>query len=230
MPTPTRERPPTSRTCRPRPNGPRNRETPKARCGRSRGRPDRVRGSGRARMPSSCSWLSPCSASACGRSDGSPASVPHDRSGPSPPQSIGREPPARAIRCEVVSEAAEFEPYVTTRRLEAGATSELYEARHQSLDRVVWLKVLRPHVPLSSPFAARLSREGQFLARLAHPNVQSILDSVRRPPRLWLVLEAVDGWTLSDVLAELHRSRPGAGFDMRGAVALVLQIARGLAH
>lgn len=129
-----------------------------------------------------------------------------------------------------MSEAAEFEPYVTTRRLDGAPSTELYEARHVQLERVVWLKVLRPHVPLSSPFAARLEREGQFLARLSHTNVVRILDCVKRPPRLWLVLEAVDGWPLSEVLAQLRRSRPGEGFETRGAVALALQIARGLAH
>ena len=125
---------------------------------------------------------------------------------------------------------ADFEPYVPTRRLESGATSDLYEARHKELERLVWLKVLRPNVPLSSPFAARLEREAHFLARLVHPNVISILDCVRRPPRLWLVLEAVDGWTLAEVLNELRRARGGKGFEARGAAALVLQIARGLGH
>lgn len=129
-----------------------------------------------------------------------------------------------------MSEAADFEPYAPTRRLESGPTSDLFEARHKELGRMVWLKVLRPHVPLTSPFALRLEREAHFLARLGHPNVVSILDCVRRPPRLWLVLEAVDGWNLAEVLAALRRSRGGAGFETSGAVALVLQIARGLGH
>lgn len=129
-----------------------------------------------------------------------------------------------------MSEAADFEPYVTTRRLESGPTSDTFEARHKELGRLVWLKVLRPHVPLSSPFALRLEREAHFLARLAHPNVVSILDCVRRPPRLWLVLEAVDGWNLAEVLAALRRGRGDSGFETSGAVALVLQIARGLGH
>lgn len=130
----------------------------------------------------------------------------------------------------IVSDTMDFEPYVAMRRLETSPTYDLYEARHQSLDRVVWLEVLRPNVPLSSPFAARLEREGQILARLSHPNVISILDCVKRPPRLWLVLEAIDGWTLAEILAQLRRTRPGRGLEARGAVALVLQVARGLAH
>jgi eukaryotic-like serine/threonine-protein kinase len=137
-----------------------------------------------------------------------------------------------------VSELTDFEPYVSLGRIESGATYDMYLARHASLERLVWIKVLREHVPVSSPFAARLTREGQFLARLDHPNVVDIIDCVRRPPRLWLVLEAVDGWSLADVIAQVRRgassptneSKHPAPLDARGAAALGLQIARALAH
>ncbi len=129
-----------------------------------------------------------------------------------------------------MSEAPDFEPYLPLRRVETGPTSDVYLARHAALDRLVWIKALRLHVPLSSPFAGRLEREAQLLARLSHPNVVNIIDCVRRPPRMWLVLEAVDGWNLSEILTLVRRTNDGQGIEMRGAVALVLQIARGLAH
>jgi serine/threonine-protein kinase len=129
-----------------------------------------------------------------------------------------------------VPEAADFEPYLALERVERGPTSDVYLARHAALDRLVWIKVLREHVPLSSPFAERLEREGRLLARLGHPNVLNILDSVKRPPRSWLVLEAVDGWSLEEVLASLRRTRDPATLEMRGVVSLGLQIARALAH
>jgi serine/threonine-protein kinase len=134
-----------------------------------------------------------------------------------------------------VSESPDFEPYVSLGSIETGPTCDVYLARHASLERLVWIKVLREHVPLSSPFAARLVREGQFLARLDHVNVIDIIDCVRRPPRLWLVLEAVDGWTLADVIAQVRRAaaaegRRFAGLEPRGIAALGLQIARALAH
>jgi hypothetical protein len=136
-----------------------------------------------------------------------------------------------------VSEPTDFEPYVSLGRVESGPTYDVYLARHASLERLVWIKVLRDHVPLSSPFAARLTREGQFLARLDHANVIDIIDCVRRPPRLWLVLEAVDGWSLADVLVQIRRGASGPGadsttrpLDARGIAALGLQIARALGH
>lgn len=137
-----------------------------------------------------------------------------------------------------MSDPPDFEPYVSLGRIDTGPTCDVYLARHASLERLVWIKVLREHAPLSSPFAARLVREGQFLARLDHQNVVDIVDCVRRPPRLWLVLEAIDGWTLAEVMAEMRRaaSAPGAdgrrsaGLEPRGIAALGLQIARALAH
>jgi hypothetical protein len=134
-----------------------------------------------------------------------------------------------------VSETPDFEPYVSLGRIDTGPTCDVYLARHASLERLVWIKVLREHVPLTSPFAARLTREGQFLARLDHVNVIDIVDCVRRPPRLWLVLEAIDGWTLADVITQVRRAagaegRRIAGLEARGIAALGLQIARALAH
>jgi serine/threonine-protein kinase len=129
-----------------------------------------------------------------------------------------------------VSDAPDFEPYVSLGRIESGPTFDVYLARHVSLQRLVWIKVLREHVPLSSPFAARLTREGQFLARIDHVNVVDIIDCVRRPPRLWLVLEAIDGWSLADVIAQVRRAGNKPIFDARGVAALGLQLARALAH
>jgi hypothetical protein len=136
-----------------------------------------------------------------------------------------------------VPEQTDFEPYVSLGRIESGPTCDVYLARHVSLERQVWIKVLREHVPLSSPFATRLIREGQFLARLDHVHVVDIIDCVRRPPRLWLVLEAVDGWSLAEVIAQMRRG-PSAltaqtktpPLDARGVAALGVQIARALAH
>ncbi len=123
-----------------------------------------------------------------------------------------------------------FEPYVALRLLERGPSHELYLARHESLQRQVWIKTLRSEVPLSSSVAHRLEREGTILARLEHPNVLGILDLVQRPPRLWLVLEAVDGWSLAEVLASLQRLSPPGSFEPAAAVALILAVARGLRH
>jgi serine/threonine protein kinase len=128
-----------------------------------------------------------------------------------------------------VSERPDFEPYIALRRLERGPSADLYLARHATLSRQVWIKSLREHVPLSSSLAARLLREGEILAQLDHPNILDILDSVQRPPRFWLVLEAVDGWSLAEVL-EARRRSGAPPLEVQGAIGLGLQLARALAH
>src|SRR6185503_4068407 len=69
-----------------------------------------------------------------------------------------------------------------------------------------------------------LEREARLLGQLGHPNVLALYDFVRRGDRLWLVLEAVDGWSLA---ALLERGKP---FPQAAAAAIVLALARGLAH
>lgn len=128
-----------------------------------------------------------------------------------------------------MSELPDFEPYVALRRLERGPGADLYLARHATLSRQVWIKSLRDHVPLSSSLAARLEREGEILAQLDHPNIIDILDSVQRSPRFWLVLEAIEGWSLAEVL-ETRRRGGAPPLEVQGAVGFGLQIARALAH
>jgi serine/threonine-protein kinase len=127
-----------------------------------------------------------------------------------------------------VSDLPEFEPYLTLRLLERGPSYELFLARHPSLPRQVWIKALRPEVPLSSSVARRLEREAEILALLDHAGIIAIHECVKRAPRLWLVLEAVEGWSLAEVLRAARS--PAAPPDVTGAVALALGTARALEH
>jgi serine/threonine-protein kinase len=126
-----------------------------------------------------------------------------------------------------VSDLPEFGPYLTLRRLERGPSYELFLARHAALPRQVWIKALRPEVPLSSSVARRLEREGEILARFEHTGIIAVHDCVKSPTRLWLVLEAVEGWSVAEVLAA---ERSSGAADTAGAVALALGAARGLEH
>ena len=128
-----------------------------------------------------------------------------------------------------MSDLPEFEPYLTERRLERGPSYELFLARHMTLPRQVWIKALRSEVPLSSSVARRLEHEADILARLGHPGIVALHDCVKRGSRLWLVLEAIEGWSLAAVLGPEHRGA-AAGPDVTGAVALALGVARGLEH
>jgi eukaryotic-like serine/threonine-protein kinase len=106
----------------------------------------------------------------------------------------------------------------------SGALSTVYKAVQEPLGRVVAIKALKPTISPSSPFAGVLEREARILGELHHPNVISLLDFVKTDKDLYLVLEYVDGKSLSELLARHKAMRPIS------AAALGAQIARGLSH
>ena len=111
-------------------------------------------------------------------------------------------------------------------RLGEGGMGEVWRAHDPELARDVAVKVLRPGVATSAARAhearARLRREAQAMARLAHPNVLPIYEVGEADAQLFLVMELVDGGTLTGWLAERPRS-PAA------IVAAFVEAGRGLA-
>ena len=81
---------------------------------------------------------------------------------------------AMLVQGGVRAPAIEFAPgshvgrFVLAERLGAGAMGVVYAARDPQLDRRIAIKVLRR---ASRARTARLLREAQVMARLAHPNV-----------------------------------------------------------
>jgi eukaryotic-like serine/threonine-protein kinase len=109
-------------------------------------------------------------------------------------------------------------------KLGSGPLADLYHAVQQPLGRPVLIKALSSSILPSSPFAATLEREARLLAELHHSNILRVHDFVRRDDRMWLVLEFVDGWTLSELLEKTGSLQPSA------AAAIGREIARALEH
>ncbi len=80
-----------------------------------------------------------------------------------------------------------------------GATSSVYTARDQRLDRTVAVKVLRSG--LSSEGRQRFVREARASARVSHPNVVVVYDAGVHAGRPYLAMELVEGGDLASVLA-----------------------------
>lgn len=106
-----------------------------------------------------------------------------------------------------MSELPSFGNCQALERLSQGPISDLYRASQMPVGRTVWVKVLRDDVPWSSSLADTLRREARFLGSVEHPAIQTLLEHVDEAPHLWLVLEAVDGHRLREILA---RSQPQA--------------------
>ncbi len=83
----------------------------------------------------------------------------------------------------------------------AGGMGEVYRARDATLNREVALKVLPDLFALDADRLARFRREAHVLASLNHPNIAAIYGFEQVGDVRALVLELVDGATLSDLMS-----------------------------
>ncbi len=94
--------------------------------------------------------------------------------------------------------------YEIERELGRGGMGIVYQARDVTLDRRVALKLL--HARRDEAAQARLLREAQVMARLAHPNVVPVFELGEWSGELYLVMELVGGETLETWLRRAKHS------------------------
>jgi serine/threonine protein kinase len=101
------------------------------------------------------------------------------------------------------------EKYRLERLLGQGGMGAVYLATHLGTDRYVALKLIAPQFMQNQEFVERFKREARAAGRLRHPNVVDVTDfgfSGSEADRVaYLVMEYLDGCTLSDVLIEENR-------------------------
>ena len=101
------------------------------------------------------------------------------------------------------------EKYRLERLLGKGGMGAVYLATHLGTDRYVALKLIAPQFMRNEEFVERFKREARAAGRLRHPNVVDVTDfgfSGSGANRVaYLVMEYLDGCTLSDVLDEENR-------------------------
>ena len=108
--------------------------------------------------------------------------------------------------------------YTILEALGSGGIATVYSAYDAQLERLVALKMLRPHVDVPE-VRRRLFREAMAMARLKHPNVVTVYDVGRFRRQIYLAMELVDGATLKECV-----SRP-----WREVLAILKAAGRGLA-
>lgn len=113
--------------------------------------------------------------------------------------------------------------YVLLSTLGAGGMGVVHAAFDRALDRKVALKFLSPESGEDPARArARLQREAQALAKLAHPNVVTVYEVGVLDDDVFVAMELVDGVTLREWLAR-------APHMTKEIVAVLLQAGAGLA-
>ncbi len=84
----------------------------------------------------------------------------------------------------------------------AGGMGEVYKATDTRLDREVAIKVLHAKVANSPDIKERFEREAKVIAGLNHPNICTLFDIGSEDGIDYLVMEYIEGETLSDRLAK----------------------------
>src|SRR5262245_52318206 len=105
--------------------------------------------------------------------------------------------------------------------LGAGGMGEVYRARDWKLKRDVAIKVLPEAFSRDEERLLRFQREAEVLASLNHPHIAAIYDLEEVDDSRFLVLEFIEGQTLSERIA----SGP---LTLQDTVAITIQIAEAL--
>jgi tRNA A-37 threonylcarbamoyl transferase component Bud32 len=115
-------------------------------------------------------------------------------------------------------------PYKILDQLGQGGMGRVYKANHQTMNRVVALKVLSPQVVSSERARELFLREVQAAAQLSHPNIVMAYDANQIDNRHFLAMEYVDGPNL-----EVYVKRNGP-LPVGIACEIAFQTANGLQH
>ena len=120
-----------------------------------------------------------------------------------------------------------LEKYEVLDEIGHGGMATVYRARDSSLDRLVALKVLHPHLQRTSEARARFTREAKSVAKLRHPHILEIYDySGEASDETYIAAELLTGPTVKDFVLE-HEEMPA---EIAACIALQLADALGEAH
>jgi eukaryotic-like serine/threonine-protein kinase len=92
-------------------------------------------------------------------------------------------------------------PYEVLSLIGAGGMGEVYRARDTRLDRTVAIKVLPADLASDVEFRERFEREARAISQLNHPHICTLHDVGEANRTAFLVLEYLEGETLSARLA-----------------------------
>ena len=141
--------------------------------------------------------------------------MPDPPTGPAPlepPPGTSGAPPVRIGGFEILG------------KIGTGGMGVVYKARQMSLDRLVALKILPPHLEKDAEFMRRFVQEARATGQLNHPNIVSGIDVGQADGYWYFAMEFVDGESLRHILNRRGR------LPEKEVIAIALQVAEGLAH
>ncbi|WP_147802365.1 Stk1 family PASTA domain-containing Ser/Thr kinase [Alkalicoccus halolimnae] len=92
------------------------------------------------------------------------------------------------------------ERYKLIRPVGGGGMADVYLAKDLILDRLVAVKILKPHFSEDDEFIRRFHREAESAASLSHEHIVSIYDVGEENGLYYIVMEYVEGQTLKEYI------------------------------
>src|SRR4051794_32661506 len=122
-------------------------------------------------------------------------------------------------------------PYEVAALIGVGGMGEVYRATDTNLKRDVALKILPDELVADPSRLARLQREAELLAALNHANIAHIYGLERSGATTALVMELIEGTSLSERIGE-GRVPPREALSIASQIASALEAAheRGIIH
>jgi len=115
------------------------------------------------------------------------------------------------------------------REIGTGGMGTVYLATHLGLERPVAVKIIKREFAGDADVADRFLREARTMAKLHHHHAAMIFDAGNLPDgRHFIVMEFVDGETLSQVLASQGRFTPSRAVEIATQICDVLEEAHRL--
>ena len=113
--------------------------------------------------------------------------------------------------------------YELLRRIGTGGMAEVWEATDHSLGRRVAVKILHQHLAEDPTIFSRFRTEAQSAARLTHPGVVAIYDTVATGTTDAIIMELVEGEDLRSILDRRH------SLAIEDAMEVAVQVSQALA-
>lgn len=118
---------------------------------------------------------------------------------------------------------ADLGPFRLERVIGQGGMGEVFLAYDSRLERRVAIKKIRNEAALDAVNRQRLLREAKIGAKLSHPAIVQVFDIVELAGFHWIVMELVEGTTVSQMVR-------GGPIEVAEALLIARQVAEGLAE
>jgi serine/threonine-protein kinase len=120
------------------------------------------------------------------------------------------------------------EKYDVISRLGSGGMSTVYRAKHKFFEKEVAIKVLKGNAGESSDSLKRFQREARATVSISHPGIVGVSDFGLTPDgRAFLVMDYLDGESLSHFLDRVGRLTVSDMIDIAGQLCDALAVAHG---